>query len=367
MPNSSSPSRCSSARSRRRPSVTGSSRSSRSRASLSRSASTTALGRLGDEALVGQLLLRARDLGLQPAAPLVDPARGRAEVDGVGREHRDRAAGHRDGGRRVAAVRRPRRSAPAARRARPCARSRRPPAARAARPRAPRRCGRASRAAPARRRSRARPPPRPPASISDSSAAGQRCAISRPSAPGTCDQISSVTNGITGWAIASVSASTPSAKRLTSRVVVGVEARLDDLQVPVAQLAVDEVVEPERRAVELERLDRARGLGLGALQAREDPRVLDCVPGAAARRPARRPSSARSSTSRDALNSLLASWRPCATFSSEKRTSCVEDIASRPKRVPSAPCLAITSSGSIPVPSDLDIRRPSGARIVEWL
>jgi hypothetical protein len=29
--------------------------------------------------------------------------------------------------------------------------------------------------------------------------------------------------------------------------------------------------------------------------------------------------------------------------------------------------LAITSSGSIPVPRLLDMRRPSGARIVEWM
>ena len=49
------------------------------------------------------------------------------------------------------------------------------------------------------------------------------------------------------------------------------------------------------------------------------------------------PSGTRSSTSREALNSLLASCRPCATFSSLKRTSCVEDIASSPKRTASAP------------------------------
>jgi hypothetical protein len=41
-------------------------------------------------------------------------------------------------------------------------------------------------------------------------------------------------------------------------------------------------------------------------------------------------SGTRSSTSRDAFQSLLASWRPCAIFSSLKRTSWVEDIASRP-------------------------------------
>ena len=42
------------------------------------------------------------------------------------------------------------------------------------------------------------------------------------------------------------------------------------------------------------------------------------------------PSGTRSSTSRDALNSLFASWRPSAIVPSLKRTSCVLDIASRP-------------------------------------
>ena len=58
-------------------------------------------------------------------------------------------------------------------------------------------------------------------------------------------------------------------------VVVGVQPRLDQLEVPVAEVAVDEVVEAERGAVELERLERPRGRGLGALEARQDPGVLD--------------------------------------------------------------------------------------------
>ena len=70
--------------------------------------------------------------------------------------------------------------------------------------------------------------------------------------------------------------------------------------------------------------------------------------------------------SRDALKSLLASCAPCLIFSSLKRTSWVEDIASRPKRVPSAPYWSISSIGSMPVPSDFDIRRPSGAWMTEW-
>ena len=65
---------------------------------------TTGLGRLGHEALVGELLLGARDLGVQPGAALLDPARGGAEVDGVGRQHGDRAARHRDRRDRLAAA-----------------------------------------------------------------------------------------------------------------------------------------------------------------------------------------------------------------------------------------------------------------------
>ena len=59
-------------------------------------------------------------------------------------------------------------------------------------------------------------------------------------------------------------------------------------------------------------------------------------------RPPRTPGAVASSptrvmTKRVALKSLLASAWPCWTFSSLKRTSCVEDIASRPKRTASAP------------------------------
>ena len=53
------------------------------------------------------------------------------------------------------------------------------------------------------------------------------------------------------------------------------QARLDDLQVPVAQLAVDEVVEAERDLREVEAVQARLRLGLRRLQAREDPAVLD--------------------------------------------------------------------------------------------
>ena len=94
-------------------------------------------------------------------------------------------------------------------------------------------------------------------------------------------------------------------------------------------------------------------------------RIQRSSTGSAARRgPA--PSGTLSRISRLAFHILLARSRPCWTRAWEKRTSWVEDIASRPKRSASAPCSAISSSGSMPVPSDFDIRRPSGAWITEW-
>src|SRR5262245_36575511 len=61
-------------------------------------------------------------------------------------------------------------------------------------------------------------------------------------------------------------------------------------------------------------------------------------------------SSQFSRINRPAFQSLLARSLPCWTLASEKRTSWVEDIASRPKRNASAPWTSISSSGSIPVP-----------------
>ena len=72
------------------------------------------------------------------------------------------------------------------------------------------------------------------------------------------------------------------------------------------------------------------------------------------------------STSRDAFHILLARSRPCWTRASENRTSCADDIASSPKRSASAPCRSISSSGSMPVPRLFDMRRPSGAWMIEW-
>jgi hypothetical protein len=149
--------------------------------------------------------------------------------------------------------------------------------------------------------------------------------------------------------------------RRPGRLVAVVQPRLDELEVPVAQLAEDEAVEAERGLGEVEAGDPLGRVGLRGLQAREDPAVLDR--GRARGGPRRRVD--LPSMKRVALKSLLPSARPCSIFSSEKRTSWVEDIASSPKRTASAPYWSMSVTGSMPVPSDLLIRRPSGAWMTE--
>ena len=64
-------------------------------------------------------------------------------------------------------------------------------------------------------------------------------------------------------------------QRLRGIAVAFVEPRLDQLEIPVAQLTVDEVVERERGVREVEALDQVADLGLRTLEPREDPAVLD--------------------------------------------------------------------------------------------
>ena len=80
--------------------------------------------------------------------------------------------------------------------------------------------------------------------------------------------------------------------------------------------------------------------------------------------PARPP---RSTTRRVAFQSLVTNCRPWRMRSSLNRTSCVEVIMSSPNRRASAPSRSTTSSGSIPVPRLLLMRRPSGACTTEWM
>src|SRR5919107_1093668 len=75
----------------------------------------------------------------------------------------------------------------------------------------------------------------------------------------------------------SMAASASRSRSVASVAGVGVlgQARLDDLQVPVAQLAVDEVVQAEGGLGEVKAVHARLRVGLDRLQAREDPAILD--------------------------------------------------------------------------------------------
>ena len=154
----------------------------------------------------------------------------------------------------------------------------------------------------------------------DQHASAPRVAAAREQLPPPrYDQSSSVTNGITGCASATVSRSTCSSVAASACAILRcgrphrIEPGLTQLDVPVAQLAVDEVVEAERGMGEVVGLD-ARGMSASiALQAREDPAVLDRASAAAARstrRAPRRLLGDPQQPKRAALKSLLASAWP---------------------------------------------------------
>ena len=72
-------------------------------------------------------------------------------------------------------------------------------------------------------------------------------------------------------------------------------------------------------------------------------------------------------TKRAAFQILLAKFRLDSTFSVEKRISLPGLLpVDRAKRSASAPYWAMTSSGSIPLPRDLDILRPCASRTKPW-
>ena len=142
---------------------------------------------------------------------------------------------------------------------------------------------------------------------------------------------------------------------------VGVElAALRELEVPVAQLAVDEVVEAERGLGEVEAGD---AVGDAAFAACRRERIQR----SSTRRRPRRGVDVLDVEQHEArgVEELVRQALALLDLLAGVLTSWVEDIASRPKRTASAPWRSISSSGSMPVPSDLLIRRPSGAWMTE--
>ena len=73
-------------------------------------------------------------------------------------------------------------------------------------------------------------------------------------------------------------------------------------------------------------------------------------------------------TKRAAFHSLFAKLRAASIFSSEKRISFPGLLpVARAKRSASAPYLSMISSGSMPLPSDLDIFLPCASRTRPWI
>ena len=148
------------------------------------------------------------------------------------------------------------------------------------------------------------------------------------------DQISSVTNGITGCSSRRIRSSDQSSTAETSSLSSLVQPRLGELEVPVARART----RSRRRA--RARRTRSGSRRTAPSRARSGARAAtrSSGPRPSSRRAASGSTSAtRSRISRDAFQSLLARSRPCFTRSSLKRTSCEEDIASSPNRSASAP------------------------------
>ena len=104
-----------------------------------------------------------------------------------------------------------------------------------------------------------------------------------------------------------------------------VEARLDRLRVPVAEVVEREVVEDRRGGREVETAEALLELGPRGVEPGEDPALLE-LPG----RCLRWTSPAFARISRATFQSLIASRRPSSIESNEKRASWVEVTLSEP-------------------------------------
>ena len=204
---------------------------------------------------------------------------------------------------------------------------------------------------------RARPP------RSSSPASGHGATISRVRVAGRFDQISSVTCGMHRVQ----QRQQPLERRGRRRARVGVavvEARLDRLEVPVAEVVEGEVVELVRR--------RAR-----SRTRRGSSSTARCVCDSRARIQRSSSDDGRSAGSR-ALAALQDQPRRVPELVRELRAlldrrvreahvlreRVLQQPVARRRRCRSARSI---SSGSMPVPSDFDMRRPSGASTVEWM
>ena len=318
----------SSARRASRPSTSRPRRSARSRSSA-----TTACRRAIDEARVGRASPRA--LASSPRASASAALELAAERDGE-RARRRRARGRRrprPARRRAVAVDDRRRGrgrrarSPCARR---CAASAPPETASSSGARGPRpaswrmrpQLGDQPRSRPSRRA--------PPRVLGDRPAPGTATASAARARPGRYGQISSVTNGITGCSSASDALQhvQRGLRRLPPRHdVVAVEADLERLEIPVADVVPDEAVQLLDEVRELERLVlRRRRLRVASFSRVRIQRSIGSAPRRRRDAPrGRRPAAPAARRSR-----ACSRTRGPRRSRSAKRTSCVEHIFSRP-------------------------------------
>src|SRR5215216_4362152 len=213
----------------------------------------------------------------------------------------------------------------------------------------------------------------------DSSATGNSATASSPrSSPGISDQISSVTNGITGWSSLRIRSSDQSSTAETSSLSSSYRRGLASSRY---QSASSDQKPPESSSAANEKRKSSyssvtRAVSRSSLDTIQRSSTVTTAPASAST------SATRSRISRAAFHSLFARSRPCFTRSSLNFTSWDDDIASRPNRRASAPYAGksppssytggrgppwIRADGSMPVPSDFDMRRPSGAWMTEWM
>ena len=175
-----------------------------------------------------------------------------------------------------------------------------------------------------------------------------------PRAPGRNEWISSVTNGMIGCASASVSLSTYSsvAETVLRSPSSSQQARLDHLQVPVAQLALEERVELVRGVREVVALDQrascARSCAAAATGS-SGPRRCRARRRLHVARPSAAPAATRSTSCSRAAgpagSSRPSSARPATTTSRAARSAPRPRRARRSRRAGRSPCRATSTSG----------------------
>ena len=208
-----------------------------------------------------------------------------------------------------------------------------------------------------------RAPPSSAASPCSGTGNGISDASNSSRSPGRNPQISSVTNGITGCASATVRSSTHSSfADAAARLAPAGQAHLDRLDVPVAEVVPDERVERLHRRREVVRPRAAAARRRRPRQPRQDPAVLYCF---RLRGDGTASASACEQHEPGGIPQLVGELRPLLDH--PLREAHVLGRAHLQQAVARAvgAVRSIRSSGFTPVPSDFDMRRPSSAWMID--